>query len=81
MDIRQTIALARRLADEDPDLAIYTLRDCKETEAADMAELARCYSDPDYSGWTPVEEAVYIIDKIEAYVNANEGDLDGGNND
>ena len=70
MTIHEHIALARQfLAKYNPEMANYVLRDLPETEAAGLSELAWA---GDQDGSLHENDVLYLIEKLEAYLDKEE---------
>lgn len=66
--IREAIAFARRVRDEDPHLANYSLRDTPEVEAAGLRDLS----------WEMHEDAYLPKGDVDRLIGLLEAHLDGG---
>jgi hypothetical protein len=66
MDARETLQLARRHQDSDPDLAVFIVRDLPETEAAGLHDLAWTMQRRD--SYVHRNDAKFLLDELETYL-------------
>ena len=62
------IHLARRNLEQDPNLAVFIIRDLPETEAAGLKVLAWLYSRHDGTQ----QEVAALLDRLEAHISGGE---------